>query len=86
MIEMNSQSAKRLAKHKCGIFRSVIFNDNNDDNKNNENENNKTNNIPKEAEQIIKIWKNTTGQYILYNRLNLPTTGNFFALLYGMKV
>ena len=67
MIEMNTQSAKRLAKHKCGIFRSVTFNDN--DNINDQNNENETNNIPKEAEQIIKIWKNTTGQYILYNRL-----------------
>ena len=57
MIQMNSYCANILAKNKCGIFRLV-----------------KTtlkelpvNTISAETERFIKMWNNTTGQYVVYS-------------------
>lgn len=61
MVHMNTYCAKFLENHKCGIFRSVTYN---------HNECNlaiSSSNISSEAQRVIKMWNNTTGQYIVYS-------------------
>jgi hypothetical protein len=64
MIFMNTYCAVFLAKNKCGIFRSVSFNESNFAPMDEELADPT---LSKETRRVIRNWNNTTGQYVCFS-------------------
>lgn len=65
MITANKICGEYLAQHKTGIFRQVIFTKSG--NNPTETQETQQETLSKEARQIIQLWNNVSGQYVIYD-------------------